>query len=164
MYNGFSTSVIRCPNEKTMVPFYRKRNSWVRRRWLDFRQGHTIYLVFAMTFLNFITIQYSLLIDRIPALNAVFPNLWVFAIVFITAYVPLAIIIGYWHRKTQWKVEQEAMFSENVVQAKLWLFMIRLLQGKVSEKEQTEMQKMLEKIIKKHPKDDVKKKTDTEAN
>ncbi len=116
-----------------------------------------------MTFLNFITIQYALLIDRVPTLNTVFPNLWVFAIVFVSAYVPLAIIIGYWHRKTQWKVEQEAMFSENVVQARLWLFMIRLVQGKVSEKEQTEMQEMLEKIIKKLPKDEVHKKTDTEA-
>jgi len=145
------------------VSFYRKRNSWVRRRWLDFRQGHTIYLVFAMTFLNFVTIQYALLIDRVPALSSVFPNLWIFAIVFVGAYVPLAIIIGYWHRKTQWKVEQEAMFSENVVQARLWLFLIRLVQGKVSEKEQTEMQEMLEKIIRKLPKDEVQKKTDTEA-
>lgn len=116
-----------------------------------------------MTFLNFITIQYALLIDRVPMLNSVFPNLWIFAIVFIAAYMPLAIVIGYWHRKTQWKVEQEAMFSENVVQARLWLFMIRLVQGKVSEKEQTEMQEMLEKIIKKLPKDEVQKKTDTEA-
>lgn len=145
------------------MSFYRRRNSWIRRRWLDFRQGHTIYLVFAMTFLNFITIQYALLIDRVPMLNSVFPNLWIFAIVFIAAYMPLAIIIGYWHRKTQWKVEQEAMFSENVVQARLWLFMIRLVQGKVSEKEQTEMLEMLEKIIKKLPKDEIQKKTDTET-
>lgn len=145
------------------MSFYRRRNSWVRRRWLDFRQGHTIYLVFAMTFLNFITIQYALLIDRVPALSSIFSNLWVFAIVFIGAYMPLAIIIGYWHRKTQWKVEQEAMFSENVVQARLWLFMIRLVQGKISEKEQTEMQEMLEKIIKKQPKDELPKKSDTEA-
>lgn len=116
-----------------------------------------------MTFLNFITIQYALLIDRVPALSSIFSNLWVFAIVFIGAYMPLAIIIGYWHRKTQWKVEQEAMFSENVVQARLWLFMIRLVQGKISEKEQTEMQEMLEKIIKKQPKDELPKKSDTEA-
>jgi hypothetical protein len=120
-------------------------------------------LVFAMTFLNFITIQYALLIDRVPALNSVFSNLWLFAIVFIGVYMPLAILIGYWHRKTQWKVEQEAMFSENVVQARLWSFMIRLVQGKVSEKEQAEMQEMLEKITKKLPKDPPSRKSDTEA-
>ncbi len=149
------------------MSFYRKRNSWIRRRWLDFRQGHTIYLVFAMTFLNFITIQYKLLVEDVkqtlPAIQPVVNELWIFALIFIGVYVPLAIVIGYWHRKTQWKVEQEAMFSENIVQARLWLFMIRLVQGKVSEKEQKEMQEMLEKIIKKLPKEEVQKNRDTET-
>ena len=116
-----------------------------------------------MTFLNFVTIQYALLVDRVPILNSVFPSLWIFAIVFITAYLPLAIVIGYWHRKTQWKVEQEAMFNENVVQARMWLFLIRLVQGKVSDKEQSEMREMLEKIIKKPPKDQPPTKSDSET-
>ena len=68
----------------------RKRDSnWFRRRWLDFRNGHSIYLIFIMTFANFVTIQYSLLIDKIPAVNSVFNNIWTFAIIFIAAYVPL---------------------------------------------------------------------------
>ncbi len=135
----------------------------MRRRWLDFRQGHTIYLVFAMTFANFMVIQYALLIERVPVLQPVFPSMWVFATIFVAVYVPLAIVIGYWHRKTQWKVEQEAMFSENVVQARLWLFMIRLVQGKATEAEQAEMQEMLDKILKKLPKDQPSRKSDTEA-
>ena len=57
--------------------------NWFRRRWLDFRNGHGIYLVFIMTFANFVTIQYSLLIDKVPALNSVFNNLWAFALIFI---------------------------------------------------------------------------------
>ena len=62
----------------------RKRDSnWFRRRWLDFRNGHSIYLIFIMTFANFVTIQYSLLIDKIPAVNSVFNNIWTFAIIFI---------------------------------------------------------------------------------
>jgi hypothetical protein len=117
-----------------------------------------------MTFLNFITIQYALLIDEIETLKPVFPSPWIFAVVFVAAYVPLAIVIGYWHRKTQWKVEQEAMFNENVVQARLWLFMIRLVQGKVTEAEKAEMQALLEKIIKKMPKDQPpERKSDAEA-
>lgn len=137
----------------------------MRRRWLDFRQGHTIYLVFAMTFLNFITIQYALLVQRVPALQPVFSSLWIFAAIFVAAYVPLAIVIGYWHRKTQWKVEQEAMFNENVVQARLWLFMINLVEGKATEKERKEMREMLEKIMRKLPPEPEKKKdaNDTEA-
>jgi hypothetical protein len=132
--------------EENRIP---RRSNWIRRRWLDFRQGHTIYLVFAMTFLNFITIQYALLINRVPALQNIFGSLWAFALVFMAAYVPLAIVIGYWHRKSQWKIEQEAMFYENVVQPRLWLFVIELIEGKTTEQERKEMKRMLENITKK---------------
>ncbi len=148
------------------MSFYKRRNSWFRRRWLDFRQGHSIYLVFAMTFLNFVTIQYSLLVNRVPVLGtipilgAIFTNFSIFATVFVAAYMPLAIVIGYWHRRSQWKVEQEAMFNENVIQAKLYLFLINLIEGRASEKEREDMRKVLERIIKKVPEDP---KTDSEA-
>jgi len=106
-----------------------------------------------MTFANFITIQYALMIERIPALATVFGNLWIFAIGFISLYIPLSIMIGYWHRRTQWKVEQEAMFNENIVQARLWLFLINLIDGKVTDQERQEMRERLQKIIKKLPHD-----------
>jgi hypothetical protein len=102
-----------------------------------------------MTFANFITIQYALLIDRVPALSSVFDSLWIFAIVFVAAYVPTAIVIGNWHRRSQWKVEQEAMFNENVVQARLWLFMLELIEGNVTDEEKKEMRDMLRQIIRK---------------
>jgi hypothetical protein len=133
------------------VAFYKKRNSWVRRRWLDFRQGHSIYLAFLIMFANFITIQYSLMIERIPAFSTLFSNVWVFVIAFIAVYMPLAVVIGYWHRKSQWKVEQEAMFNENVVQATMYLFLIKLIEGKATDKERQEMKVMLERIIAKAP-------------
>lgn len=123
--------------------------NWARRRWLDFRQGHGIYLVFLMTFANFIIIQYALLIDRIPALSAIFSSLWIFAGVFVAAYVPLAIVIGYWHRISQMKIEQEAIFNENVINARMWLFMLELIEGNVTEEEKSEMRKMLSGITKK---------------
>ena len=133
------------------MAFYKKRNSWVRRRWLDFRQGHSIYLAFLIMFANFITIQYSLMIERIPAFSTLFSNVWVFVLAFIAVYMPLAIIIGYWHRKSQWKIEQEAMFNENVVQATMYLFLIKLIEGKATDKERQDMKLMLEKIIAKSP-------------
>jgi hypothetical protein len=127
----------------------KKRDSnWFRRRWLDFRNGHSIYLIFIMTFANFVTIQYSLLIDKIPAINSIF-SIWTFAIIFVAAYVPLGMIIGYWHRKSQWKVEQEAMFRENVVAARIWLFAIMLIEGKATEEEKRNMIDFLSTIISK---------------
>lgn len=124
-------------------------SSWTRRRWLDFRNGHSIYLIFLMTFANFVVIQYGLLIDRVPFLSNMFGSIWIFAIIYICLYVPIAMVIGYWHRKTQWRVEQHALFKENEIGATMWLFVIDLIDGKVSEGEKQEMRNMLYKILRK---------------
>jgi hypothetical protein len=125
---------------------YSISSDWFRRRWLDFRNGHSIYLVFAMTFANFITIQYQLLIDRLPILAGLFDSILIFAIVFILAYVPLSIVLGYWHRKSQWKVEQDALFRENKVGAIMWMYVIDLIEGNVSEEDKKLMKDSLLKI------------------
>ena len=124
-------------------------SNWTRRRWLDFRNGHSIYLIFLMTFANFVTIQYGLLIDRVPFLSNLFESIWMFAIIYICLYVPIAMVIGYWHRKTQWRVEQHALFKENEIGATMWLFVIDLIDGKVSEEEKQQMRNMLYKIVRK---------------
>jgi hypothetical protein len=125
---------------------YSISSDWFRRRWLDFRNGHSIYLVFVMTFANFITIQYQLLIDRLPYLGELFDSILIFAIVFILAYVPLSIVLGYWHRKSQWKVEQDALFRENKVGAIMWMYVIDLIEGNVSEEDKKLMKESLLKI------------------
>lgn len=99
-----------------------------------------------MTFANFITIQYQLLIDRLPYLAGIFDSILIFAMVFILAYVPLSIVLGYWHRKSQWKVEQDALFRENKVGAIMWMYVIDLIEGKVSEDDKKLMRESLLKI------------------
>ena len=121
-------------------------SDWLRRRWLDFRNGHSIYLVFAMTFANFITIQYTLLIEQLPFIAGVFASIWTFAILFILIYVPLSIVLGYWHRKSQWKVEQDALFRENKVGAIMWMYVIDLIEGNVSEEDKKLMKESLLRI------------------
>lgn len=103
-----------------------------------------------MTFANFITIQYNLLIERLPVVSSLFTNIWIFAITFVALYLPVSILIGYWHRKSQWKVEAEAMFKENEIGAKMWLFLIDLVEGKATEEEKENMRELLEKIAKKN--------------
>ena len=68
--------------------------TWFRRRWYDFRQGHGMYLVFAMSFVNFVLIFYRLLIEEVNFLDEIFSNLWIFVIIFLMGYIPLAILIG----------------------------------------------------------------------
>ena len=99
-----------------------------------------------MTFANFITIQYQLLIDRLPYLAGIFDSILIFAMVFILAYVPLSIVLGYWHRKSQWKVEQDALFRENKVGAIMWMYVIDLIEGNVSEEDKKLMKESLLKI------------------
>jgi hypothetical protein len=123
-------------------------SNWARRRWLDFRNGHSIYLIFAMTFANFVTIQYKLLIDQVPSLSGLFGSIWVFAIVFVLTYVPIGVLLGYWHRKSQWTVEQEALFRENKVGAVMWLYVIDLIEGNVSEEDKKLMKDALLRITK----------------
>ena len=142
------------------------KNNFFRIRWLDFRQGHGIYLAFFIYFADTILIQYNLLIDRLPFLDPFLgANIIGFAIIFLALYVPLAIIIGYWHRKSQWTVEVEALFKENKVGAMMWLFVIDLVEGKINEKEKKEMREMLLKITKgkrKSPPGDTNEKTGVE--
>lgn len=65
------------------------------RYWTYFRRGHGVYLIFAISFLNFIVIQWRLLIEEIELLQALFQNLYTFIILFFVTYIPLATIIGW---------------------------------------------------------------------
>ncbi len=121
---------------------------FLRKRWLDFRNGHSIYLVFILTFVNFILIAYNLAIERVPFLSNIFGSLTVFTAVFIAIYVPAAVLIGYWHRRNQYAVENEAMLQENWISAWLIRHQIRLIQGKVTPEETEEVLGYLENIIK----------------
>ena len=119
---------------------------WFRRRWFDFRQGHSVYLIFALTFANFILIFHRLLIERVEFLNELFSELWIFALIFILVYIPLAIIIGAWHRKTQLKVESEVVLLQNPLWAKVFRILIDIQTGKISKEEIGEMRDLLKKI------------------
>jgi len=100
-----------------------------------------------MTFANFVTIQYQLLLQRVPAIHALNINIAIFALIFVAIYIPLGMIIGYWHRKNQFSVEAEALFNQNQIGATINLFMIDLIDGKVTEEEKQHMRKYLLKIM-----------------
>jgi hypothetical protein len=122
------------------------KQSWMRRRWYDFRQGHTVYLIFLMTASNFILIFHRLLIERVPSLNEIFSNLWLFGIVFVLIYVPVAILVGAWHRKTQIKIDQEVQLRQNRVWAKMFRTLLDAQTGKASESEIEKQREFLKSI------------------
>jgi hypothetical protein len=120
--------------------------TWVRRRWYDFRQGHGMYLVFAMSFVNFVLIFYRLLIEQIDFLGDLFSNLWIFLVIFLALYIPTAVLIGNWHRKTQMRIEHEQSMKQSPLMAKNFRVLLDLLEGKASTKEVEELRKFLKSI------------------
>ena len=119
---------------------------WIKRRWWEFRQGHGIYLIFLLTFMNFILISYRLLIEKIPFLNNLIPELWIFVIMFLGFYIPAAILIGMWHRRTQLRVENTISLEQNPFFAKMFRTMLDVQIKKASEKEIEEFREFLTKI------------------
>lgn len=120
--------------------------AWVRRRWFDFRQGHSIYLIFAMSFANFVLIFYRLLIEQVEILADIFTSLWIFLIVFLLAYIPAALLIGLWHRRTQMKVEQTLTMRQNPLLAVYFRNLLDVIDGKASKEDIEEFRRLLKSI------------------
>lgn len=108
---------------------------FLRRRWLDFRNGHSIYLAFFLTFVNFILITYNFAIKQLPFGIGDYMSLPLFILIFVSLYAPAAIILGVWHRKHQYSVENEALLRQNWMWAWIMQYQIRLIQGKTNPKE-----------------------------
>jgi len=122
------------------------KQGWFKRRWYDFRNGHSIYLIFALTFSNFVLIFYRLLIERIPFLDEIFTDLWFFMIIFVLIYVPVAVLIGHWHKKTQMRVETEVLTRQNPLFARFIRTIIDIQTGKATEKEVNDVRELLKSI------------------
>jgi uncharacterized protein YneF (UPF0154 family) len=122
------------------------KKSWIRRRWWEFRQGHSIYLIFILTFVNFILISYRLLIEKITIFKELIPELWIFALIFILIYIPAAILIGVWHRRTQLRVETTLVNQQNPLLARMIRTLLDVQTGKASQEEIQEFRKILKKI------------------
>jgi len=121
-------------------------NQFLRRRWMDFRLGHSLYLIFLLTFANFVLIFHRLLIERVEVLNEIFSELWLFGIIFILFYIPVAIFIGLWHRRTQLRIETDLTFRNFPVMAKSFRVLLDLVDGKASKEEVEKFRNFLKSI------------------
>lgn len=122
---------------------------WFRRRFVDVRLGHSIYLLFPLTIGNFILITYRFFIEEESIFLENISNLWFFGIIFLISYVPISIIIGYGHRKTQLKVDRLIKLIENPYYAKMFKVLLDAKTGKLSDEEIKKFRKSLLDIEKK---------------
>ena len=121
--------------------------SLIQKGWLDFRNGHSVYLTFILTFMNSILIAYNFAVSQFAFLNNIFYSVGLFALFFLGVYIPSSVIIGYWHRRHQWTVENEALLQENWVWAWIARYQIRLIEGKASHEESRQVLDYLEAIL-----------------
>lgn len=130
-----------------MSKYLKINQRFIRRRWLDFRNGHSIYLIFLLTFTNFILITYNFAIKQIPILGDTI-SLPLFIVLFALFYIPVSMLIGYWHRKHQYSVENEALINQNWVWAWIMQYQVRLIKGKTTKKEDEFVMNYLNDILK----------------
>ena len=71
----------------------------LRDYWIYFKTGHSTYLVYSLSIMNFITLQHRLLISTIPFLEKYLSRLSTFVIVFFLTYIPIAMALGYFEYK-----------------------------------------------------------------
>ena len=77
-------------------------------RWMIyFKRAHG-WFALCFAFMNFIIIQYRLLIEKVDFLKDIFPHLWLFAVSFVLIYTPLAVLVGrYDYKKATLRKETE---------------------------------------------------------
>ncbi len=77
----------------------RPDSQWIGRRWFEMRMGYGTYLGFVFGFGNFILILHGLT-DWFKD----YPLHW-FALAAVASIIPIAVIVGYRHNRTQQKIE-----------------------------------------------------------
>ena len=108
--------------------------------------GHSTYLIFLMSFANFLLIFHRLLVERIDWLNNLLGDLWLFAILFVLMYIPVAILVGAWHRKNQIKVDTDVGLLNSPLNAKIFRTIIDMQTGKATAEEIKELRRLLKSI------------------
>ncbi len=123
------------------------KNFWIRRRWMDARFGHSLYLMFGLTFVNFLLITYRFLLEEESVFDGFIENLWIFTLIFIVSYIPISIIIGHWHNQTQLMVENYLKRMEDPLLATMFRTILDVETNKISKEEIKEFKERLNNII-----------------
>lgn len=67
------------------------------RSWRYFREGYGLYISLPVGILNFLTITYYILLERIPTLKSILPHFTIFATIALLTVFPLATFLGWLH-------------------------------------------------------------------
>lgn len=93
-------------------------SDWYKRRWFEFRNGYSFYLVFLFGFSNFILILYNLGLEHYPALKDMIPFQYFVPLMFVIV-VPLSVMLGHIHHVKQLPTESKVGAIHNAYRDKI---------------------------------------------
>lgn len=73
--------------------------NFIYRAWRYFRDGYAMYVHYPLGVFSFLTVTYSLFIERVPVLKFIFSNFTFYSIVACVVFVPLSVFFGWWHMR-----------------------------------------------------------------
>lgn len=85
----------------------------MKRRWMDFRLGHGLYLGYFISFFSFIVVTWTLFIERTPFLAGIVQHMTIYILAFLLVYPPLAVLMGHWHIRHQLPTEAGIQAGRN---------------------------------------------------
>ena len=93
---------------------YYSMAQWAGRRFWESRQFYSAYIALFVAITNWITIQYTLLLENIPVVKLLFSNIWIFLIVAAVLFTVISVLGGHYiHRRRQFRLENALAVEEN---------------------------------------------------
>ena len=85
------------------------------RGWCYFRQGWSTYVAFIFAAINSLVVTYYLAIEKISALEQIFPSVFHYGIIIITVIIPSLSLMGYiyFKKSPQYSSEADITFESN---------------------------------------------------
>ncbi len=128
------------------------------RGWYYFRMGWSVYFAFIFAAINTLTVTYYLAIEKIPALEIIFPNFIQYTLIIIAIGIPILVAVGYVHYKKSKAFKSEAdilvdsnpylqrtiVNSEMNLQLNLKLIQFIIKQSKNEKLNQSELDELLQ--------------------
>jgi len=119
---------------------------WFTKRFYEFRGGNNIYIGLSAAIASMLLIFHRFLIEKVPSLYDVFGDLISFVIIFLIAYIPSSIIIGYWHYRDQFRVESTYRFFQTPFLVRCFRLILENETGTVDKKDLESFQKLLREL------------------
>ena len=74
------------------------KTNWLNERWLEYRLGN-VYVNIVLSVVNFLILSYNFIFKFYT------DSMVVFGILFVMVYIPITIVVGYFHRTRQQEID-----------------------------------------------------------